>query len=174
MSLHNLLRSVADGLRGGQQATTFEYCHEGHTNCELYKRCPVERNQRRCPDHFERWATWQVRAIWTDPVGWAGRAQSEITDWDRNPGKMMLYSMIHDLGGPELEGPELDFFRARLGEVLAAWVGDGWLARFAEQAHEREARNPTDRTLTDIAETVDAVLALADSLAEYAGLVNNA
>jgi len=164
MTLHTLLRSISDGLKDHGVQGGYEYCYQGDKHCDLVKRCPADKNRLRCPDYMDRWITWQVNGIWTDPVAWAQKAQGEITDWDPNPSMMMLYAMIFDLGGPELEGPELDFFRARLGEVLAAWEADGWLARFTQQALEREARNPTDATLTDIAEAVGSILALTDSI----------
>lgn len=159
--LNSLLRNVASGLRGETADPGWEYCHTGYSMCA---RCLVGRNRRKCPldddTLLDKWAAMHTGQIWADPELWADKAREQIEQFE-NPAMMIFFQAVFDLS--PLEGPEMDFWRSRLDQILASWTDKGWLARFAEQAREREARDPTDTTLTDIAETVDTIMALTDS-----------
>jgi len=160
MTLQNLLQNVASGLRGEAPEPGYEFCYQGDMG--MCARCPVEKNRKRCPltddEYLERWVAWHVRRIVADPTHWADEAYEQVREWS-NPGMMIFLELAYDL---PLESDAMGYWREKTQAVLKYW--DGWLARFAVEARERAQRNPGNLDFIDVADAVESVLALTDSI----------
>jgi len=120
MTLHSLLRNVADGLRPDKPEVDpgYEYCHVGHDmGCDT---CDAGRNKRRCPlsddEIIARRVSKELAELADDPVEWAARARGE------HAGPICVFRLCYELSLENTGSEEWDWWRVRFERVIHYWL----------------------------------------------------